>query len=125
MPEPHGELTGATVVRRNPAVTGRDFREGEGAVLLHTRTGSYHRLNPTGARIWSLLEEPARFDALERRFRSQVEEADATLTADLVAYIADLAGRDLVHLEVVTMHPSAVDGVVNRPAGGSGRIPGG
>ena len=99
MAKPHGGVTGATVVRRNPAVTGRDFREGEGAVLLHTETGSYHRLNPTGSLIWRLLEEPTRFEELERRLRSDVEAADAALTADLAAYIADLAGRALVLLE--------------------------
>jgi hypothetical protein len=63
-------------------------------------TGAYHRLNPTGARIWRILDEPTRFDELERRFRSDVEDADARLTADLASYIADLAGRDLVSLEL-------------------------
>ena len=97
--EPHGGVTGATVVRRNPRVTGRDFREGAGAVLLHTETGAYHRLNPTGARIWRMLDEPARFEDLERRLRDGLEDADAVLAADLAAYIVDLAGRDLVHLD--------------------------
>jgi hypothetical protein len=92
-------LTGETIVRRNPKVAGRDFREGEGAVLLHTETGAYHRLNPTGAIIWRMLEGPARLDELERRLRSGLDEPGVILAADLAAYIADLAGRDLVHLD--------------------------
>lgn len=99
MEEPHGGVTEATVVRRNPRVAGRDFREGEGAVLLHMKTGAYHRLNPTGALIWQMLDRPARFDELERRLRDGLEDPDAVLAADLAAYIVDLAGRDLVHLD--------------------------
>jgi hypothetical protein len=95
----HGGLTAGTVVRRNPSVAGRDFRENEGAVLLHTETGAYHRLNPTGARIWRMLDGPTRFDELERRLRGDLPEAAAMATADLAAYLGDLAGRDLVHLE--------------------------
>lgn len=99
MGESQREVTGATIVRRNLRVTGRDFREGEGAVLLHTETGAYHRLNPTGAHIWHMLDQPTRFDELERRLRNGLEDPDALLAADLAAYIADLAGRDLVHLD--------------------------
>ena len=99
MGESRGQVTGATVVRRNPRVTGRDFREGEGAVLLHTATGAYHRVNPTGALIWHMLDQPTRFDELEHRLRNGLEDPDALLAADLAAYIAELAGRDLVHLD--------------------------
>jgi hypothetical protein len=96
-------VTGATVVRRNPAVTGRDFREGEGAVLLHTETGAYHRLNPTGALIWGLLEEPLRFEELERRLRSRFDPAVAVPVADLADYVIELGGRDLVRLEMPSL----------------------
>ncbi len=99
MKQPAGALTGATLVRRNPNVAGRDLQEGEGAVLLHTETGAYHRLNPTGALIWRMLEEPARFEELERRLRGDLVEPPLLVSEDLAAYIADLAGRDLVHLE--------------------------
>ena len=102
MERPAGGMTPATLVRRNAGVAARELREGEGAVLLHTQTGAYHRLNPTGALIWRLLEEPARLDDLERRLRNDLKEPGAGMTEDLAAYIADLAGRDLVHLEPST-----------------------
>lgn len=97
--ESGSELIGATLVRRNPRVVGRELHAGVGALLLHTETGAYHRLNRTGAFIWQVLEEPARFDELERRLRSDVESAPALLREDLAAYVSELAGRDLVHLE--------------------------
>ncbi|MGH7657648.1 MAG: PqqD family protein [Gemmatimonadales bacterium] len=94
-----GTLTGATIVRRNARVVGRELHEGEGALLLHTETGAYHRLNRTGASIWRMLEEPARLEDLGRRLRGDLNAPAAALTEDLAAYVADLAGRDLVHLE--------------------------
>ena len=97
--ESGGELTGTTLVRRNARVVGRELHAGVGALLLHTETGAYHRLNRTGAFIWQMLEEPTRFDELELRLRSDVEDAPTLLRADLAAYVSELAGRDLVHLD--------------------------
>jgi hypothetical protein len=88
-----------TVLRRNAAVTMRELSEGAGVLLMHTRTGAYHRLNRTGATIWRALVEPIPFEELERRLLGEFEGAPALLADDLAAYIADLAGRDLIHVE--------------------------
>lgn len=87
------------ILRRNSAVTARELVDGEGTLLLHTSTGAYHRLNRTGALIWRALELPIGLEELERRLRSDVGEAPFLLSEDLAAYVADLAGRDLIHLE--------------------------
>jgi hypothetical protein len=92
-------LHASVVVRRNPEVTGRDMREGEGVLLLHTRTGAYHRLNRTGALIWRFLDEPVRFDTLQRRLLDEIPDAPAEFAEDLNAHVADMAGRDLVLLQ--------------------------
>ncbi|HET6361706.1 MAG TPA: PqqD family protein [Gemmatimonadota bacterium] len=68
-------------------------------LLLHTSSGAYHRLNRTGAMIWHALAEPTPFADLERRILSEHEGARAMLPEDLAAYIADLVGRDLIHLD--------------------------
>jgi hypothetical protein len=88
-----------TVLRRNPAVTMRELSEGAGVLLINTRTGAYHRLNRTGAVIWRALVEPTPFEELERRLVREFEGGPAMMTNDLAAYIADLAGRELVHVE--------------------------
>ena len=88
-----------TILRRNPAVTMRELSEGAGVLLINTRTGAYHRLNRTGAVIWRELVEPTPFEELERRLMREFEGGPVMPTNDLAAYIADLAGRELVHVE--------------------------
>lgn len=92
-------VSASVVVRRNPEVTGREMREGEGVLLLHMRTGAYHRLNRTGALIWRFLDEPVRFDELQRRLLDELHDAPVTLAEDLTAHVADMARRDLVLLQ--------------------------
>lgn len=90
---------GRTIVHRNPDVSARDLKGGEGALLLHRVSGEYHRLNRTGALIWRALEHPAPLEEILRRLRAEMGEVPSTLGQDLAAYVVDLAHRDLVRLE--------------------------
>ena len=45
-----------TKFRRNPDVVARNLSEGEGGVLLHLQTGSYHGMNPVALLIWEQLD---------------------------------------------------------------------
>jgi len=85
-------------ISRNPEVVARDLRDEEGTLLLHRPTGSYHRLNRTGALIWRVLETPTSLEELESCIRSELREPPDTLRHDLASYVEDLAGRGLVLL---------------------------
>ncbi len=86
------------VVRRNPEVVARELRDGVGALLLHP-SGSYHKLNRTGAMIWSALEVPRSLDDLVERIRERLHDPPPHVSQDLAAYVTDLVGRDLVRWE--------------------------
>jgi hypothetical protein len=87
------------IVSRNPAIVERVMREEAGVLLLNTWSGAYYRLNRIGALVWRLLDEPIRCDELERRVRVELADAPQTLTEELADHVADLARRDLVHLQ--------------------------
>jgi hypothetical protein len=65
---------------------------GEEAVILNVKTGVYYGLNEVGARIWSLIQEPVRFDAIVQTLleeydveASQCEDDVRTLLQELMA----------------------------------------
>jgi hypothetical protein len=68
-------------------------------VVLNLRTGAYHGLNLTAARMFELLRQhgsvPPAADAAAREFGRPVAEVEG----DLELLCADLAQRDLVELE--------------------------
>jgi hypothetical protein len=77
---------------RNPKVV---FRELDGGgVLLHLETGSYHGLNPTGSRLWSLIDGCRRAGDLARAL--DVEDAPEDLEPRITDFLTDLVARDLV-----------------------------
>lgn len=91
-------MKGMVLVRRNPAVSKREIKGGEGALLLNRGTDAYHRLNRTGALIWDALAEPASLEEIERRVRGLIDAGSEDFAADVAAYVDELASRDLVLL---------------------------
>jgi hypothetical protein len=69
------------------------------AVILHLKSGVYYGLNPVGARIWELIQEPrtvsAMLDVLLEQYNVEAERCER----DLFALLDDLASRDLIAIE--------------------------
>ena len=69
------------------------------AVILNLKSGVYFGLNPVGARIWELIQEPrtvsAVLDVLLEQYNVEVERCEQ----DLFALLDDLAARDLIAIE--------------------------
>jgi hypothetical protein len=67
--------------------------------LLHLKTGVYYGLNPVGARIWSLIQQPRRVeeirDALSQEYQVEAEPCEQ----DVIALLEKLLAEGLVELK--------------------------
>ena len=73
-----------------------------GGVVLHLKTTAYFRLNPVGAAVWQIVQEPTTFDALVARLRPLFDDAPPDLEQDIGRFVDELARRDLVVVEQIS-----------------------
>lgn len=67
-------------------------------VLLDRDADRYYGLNPVGARIWELVQQPARLDELREAITAEFDVDAETCERDLRAFLADLADAGLVEV---------------------------
>jgi hypothetical protein len=73
------------------------FRELDGeAVLLNLETGQYFGLNAVGTRIWQLLIEHGRTQAVLDALLTEFDAEPAVLQSDLLGLLEQLAAHGLV-----------------------------
>jgi Coenzyme PQQ synthesis protein D (PqqD) len=69
------------------------------SVILNLKSGVYYGLNPVGARVWELIQEPrtvsAVLDVLLKQYDVEVDRCEG----DLFALLEDLAARELIVIE--------------------------
>jgi len=66
-------------------------------VILNTKTGYIHILNPTGTVIWKLLDELDTFDAVVDAMSKLYNHIDlATIHADVTEVIADMLEHRII-----------------------------
>jgi hypothetical protein len=69
-----------------------------GAALLDLRSGTYFSMNPVGAYIWGLLNDPVEVSSLHKALHARYDvEPDACL-ADLLSLLQQLAEAGLVRV---------------------------
>lgn len=68
---------------------------GETAILQLDR-GMYYGLDPVGARVWTLIQEPRTVADLGRLLMQEYDVAEDRLQADLLALLQDLREHQLV-----------------------------
>jgi hypothetical protein len=71
--------------------------EGE-AVILSLSDGVYYGLDPVGARVWQLMEQPRTVAELRDAVVAEWEVDAPTAERDLLELLADLAARGLVEI---------------------------
>ena len=71
--------------------------EGE-AAILNLKNGVYYGLNPMGARIWSLIQEPKQVAQLRDQLLTEYEVETARLETDVRQLLADLAEHGLIEV---------------------------
>lgn len=73
------------------------FREVDGeAVILDMKNGTYFGLDPVGTRVWQLLIEHARLEAVFSALAAEFDVDPDTLRADLLDLVAALEGKQLL-----------------------------
>ena len=89
-------ITTATVVVASPDQISSDLA-GE-AVILDLKRGVYHGLDPTGARIWSLIQQCRAVHEIRDSILAEYDVEPQRCEADVIALIAQLAEKGLVEV---------------------------
>ncbi len=69
---------------------------GDEIVVVVPRARLMHRIEGVGVRIWELLERPATVASLVSALESEFEVERETLEADVVGFLEELRGRELL-----------------------------
>lgn len=66
------------------------------AAILNLKNGVYYGLNPVGARVWKLVQEPRTFAELRDILLGEYEVDSTTLESDLRDVLGKLAEQGLI-----------------------------
>jgi hypothetical protein len=87
-------LSLATVVSASPNQV--HARVGDDLVILDLDSSRYYSLDPVGARVFELLEQPTRLDAIADTIVAEFEVDAPTARRDLLALVDTLVAQKLV-----------------------------
>jgi hypothetical protein len=90
------EISLASTARIREDVISRKL-EGE-AVILNLATGTYYGLDPVGTRIWELIQEQGRADAVLEAILHEYEVEHARCERDLLLLLRDLHAKGLIEI---------------------------
>src|SRR5262245_2662222 len=90
------EISLASTARIREDVISRNL-EGE-AVVLNLATGIYYGLDPVGTRIWELIQEQGRADAVLQAILHEYEVEPARCERDLLLLLRELHAKDLIEI---------------------------
>jgi len=68
------------------------------AVVLSFRDGTYYGLNPVGARVWTLIQEPRRVAAILEILLDEFAVDRRRCEEDMQSFLRDLADRKLIEI---------------------------
>jgi hypothetical protein len=68
------------------------------AAILNLSNGVYYGLNPVGARVWELVQEPVAVGALCDRLMEEFDVERRRCEEEVLALLAELAGARLIEV---------------------------
>ncbi len=68
------------------------------AAILHLDSGVYYTLDPVGARVWTLVQQPVRVAAVRDTLLAEYDVVPHRLEADLVDLLTRLAAERLIEV---------------------------
>lgn len=68
------------------------------AVILQLQTGVYYGLNPVGARIWELVQQPKTISQIRDALAAEYAVDPQTCERDVRRLVEDMAARKLVEI---------------------------
>jgi hypothetical protein len=69
------------------------------AVILNVKSGVYCGLNPVGARIWALMQEPRAVAEIQKTIASEYDVEQDRCARDLVALLERLHAEGLIEVK--------------------------
>jgi hypothetical protein len=69
------------------------------AAILNLRSGVYYGLDPIGARVWRLVQEPKTLAELRDLLLAEYDVEAATLEADLRYLLNSLSAQGLIEIQ--------------------------
>jgi coenzyme PQQ synthesis protein D (PqqD) len=91
----------ATISDRSVVVAAKDQVScdlaGE-AAILNIKNGVYYGLNPVGARIWNLMQEPRQVAEIQNEITSEYEVEPERCARDLVSLLEKLLAEGLIEV---------------------------
>jgi hypothetical protein len=93
---------GQTISDRSVVVAAKDQVScdlaGE-AAILNIKSGVYYGLDPVGARIWTLMQEPRQVLEIQNAITSEYDVTPDQCARDLMALLEKLLGEGLIELK--------------------------
>ena len=71
---------------------------GDEVVVLDLNSGTYYGLDELGARIWTLIEQPASLPAIRETIMSEYEVDAETCERDILAFLNQMQAAGLVEV---------------------------
>lgn len=68
------------------------------AAILNMKNGVYYGLNPVGARIWNLMQEPRRVAQIQTEITNEYEVEPERCARDLVNLLEKLHAEGLIEI---------------------------
>src|SRR2546423_1706236 len=72
------------------------------AVILNLQTGTYYGLNPVGARVWNLIQEPTTVNTVLESLLEAYDVVPDRCEGDLFSLLQDLAAKNLIVIDAGT-----------------------
>jgi hypothetical protein len=72
---------------------------GDEAAILHMSSGVYYGLDPVGARIWKLLEQPKLVEDLRTAIVDEYDVESAKCESDLLSLLEKLRAEGLIEIQ--------------------------
>ena len=70
----------------------------EETAILDMKTGVYYGLDPVGARVWELIQQPQTADAVVQQLLDEYEVAAEDCTRDVLALLTDMREHKLIEI---------------------------
>lgn len=71
-------------------------------VILNLENGTYYGLNPVGARVWRLLQEPCTLAEICEALQAEFDAERAQIHHDVLALLHDLKREGLIRLDAAS-----------------------
>ena len=93
--QPANILSGDVVAVAQDLVSADLERE---AVILNLKDGVYYGLDPMGARIWNLIQQPRSVNEIIETLLEEYEVDPQRLSNDLLGLLKEMAARGLIEV---------------------------